>query len=152
MLVIIEGCDGAGKSTLANSLAKIIGAEVIHCSSKTPNDEKFFKAIIEASKTKNIIADRFCYGQYVYQKEKDRPLGSLDNLHRLEVRLLEAGAKVILVEAPYTEIEERLQQRGEKLINDLDAFTVVSRFTDLLCNISLLSESVIRWNTGGEWK
>lgn len=150
MLVVLEGCDGSGKSTLAKSLAKVLGADIVHCTSTTPNDMKFFKGIIEASKTRNIIADRFCYGQFVYQKEKDRPLGNIKNLHKLEVQLLKAGAKVIYVEAPLKEIENRLEERGEVLINCLTVSEVLYRFEDVLSKQSILGDRLIRWNTGGE--
>lgn len=152
MLVILEGCDGSGKSTLAKSLAKLLGAEIIHCTSTTPNDKKFFEGIIEASKTRNIIADRFCYGQFVYQKEKDRPLGSFKNLHRLEVKLLKAGAKIVYVEAPLDEVEKRLKDRGETLINGLTVADVMYRFEDVLSKQSILGDRLIRWYTGGEMK
>ena len=149
MLVVLEGCDGSGKSTVARSLAKVLGAEIIHCTSTTPNDKKFFESIIEASKTRNIIADRFCYGQFVYQKEKDRPLGNIQNLHRLETKMLKAGARVVYVEAPVDEVEQRLKARGEKLINGLSVSEVMVRYEDVLNNQSMLGGRLIRWDTGG---
>lgn len=152
MLIVLEGCDGSGKTTLARSLAKILDADIIHCTSRTPNDKKFFEGIIEASKTKNIIADRFCYGQYVYQKKEDRPLGDYEDLNYLETKLLAAGAKVIHVGAPPHEIEERLAIRGEKLINDLTVGDVLYKFDELFELHSILGDSMIYWNTGGGWK
>lgn len=152
MLVVLEGCDGAGKTTLARSLAKILDADIIHCTSRTPNDKKFFEGIIEASKTKNIIADRFCYGQYVYQEKKDRPLGGYAELNYLEAKMLAAGAKVIYVAAPPYEIEERLAERGEKLINGLNVSEVIRKFDEIFELHSILGDSVMLWNTGGGWK
>lgn len=152
MLIILEGCDGSGKTTLARSLARIFDAEIIHCTSRTPNDKKFFEGIIEASKTKNIIADRFCYGQYVYQEKRDRPLGGYDNLNYLETKLLAAGAKVIYVGAPAEEIEKRLELRGEKLINGLTVCDVMRKFEEVFKFHSILGDSIIEWNTGGDWK
>lgn len=152
MLIVLEGCDGSGKSTLARSLAKILDAEIIHCTSRTPNDKKFFENIIEASKTRNIIADRFCYGQYVYQDKKDRPLGGYDDLNYIETKLLAAGAKVLHVGAPIEEIEERLAARGEKLINGLKVGEVIHKFEEVFTLHSILGDNIIRWNTGGEWK
>lgn len=149
MLIILEGCDGSGKTTLARSLAKILDAEIIHCTSRTPNDKKFFEGVIEASKTKNIIADRFCYGQYVYQKKGDRPLGDYTDLNYLETKLLAAGAKIIHVGAPAHEIEERLAERGEKLINGLSVSEVIRKFNEVFQFHSILGDSVIYWNTGG---
>lgn len=151
MLIVLEGCDGSGKSTLARSLAKILDADIIHCTSRTPNDKKFFEGIIEASKTKNIIADRFCYGQYVYQKKEDRPLGDYEDLNYLEAKLLAAGAKVVYVAAPPHVIEERLDARGEKLINDLNVSEVIRKFDELFEHHSILGDSVMLWNTGGGW-
>ena len=152
MLYVLEGCDGTGKTTLAKRLAPILDAEIVHCTAETPNDYEFFSQIINAAFGKNIIADRFCYGQFVYQKEKDRPLGSLQNLHRLEIKMLKAGARVVYVEAPLDEVEKRLRDRGEKVINGLTVAEVMTRFEDVLSNQSMLGGRLIRWNTGGEWK
>ena len=152
MLIVLEGCDGAGKSTLARSFAKILNADVMHCTSKTPNDMEFFEGIIEASKNRNIIADRFCYGQYVYQDKKDRPLGSYDNLNYLETKMLAAGAKVVYVIATIEDIEDRLASRGEKLINGLTIAEVMKRFEEVFRDHSILGENVVLWDTGGEYK
>ena len=152
MLVVLEGCDGSGKSTLARQLAMLLNAEIIHCTSRTPNDKKFFEGIIEASKTRNIIADRFCYGQYVYQEKKDRPLGNYGDLNYLETKMLEAGAKVVHVGAPIEEIERRLEERGEKLINGLNVGEVIRKFEEVFESHSILGDNILRWNTGGEYR
>lgn len=152
MLIVLEGCDGSGKSTLARSLANVLNADIIHCTSRTPNDKKFFEGIIEASKTRNIIADRFCYGQFVYQEKEDRPLGGYDDLNYLEAKMIAAGAKVLFVGAPIEEIEERLAARGERLINGLKVSEVIHKFEELFELHSILGDNVIVWNTGGEWK
>ena len=112
MLIVLEGCDGAGKTTLALSLAKILAAEIIHCTKDTPNDAGFFMNIIDAAKDRNIIADRFCYGQFVYQAPEERPL-SESQLYRLEIAMLASGTKVMYVTAPEKEIQKRLCARGE---------------------------------------
>lgn len=149
MLIILEGCDGAGKTTLAKSLAMLLDAEIVHCSSKTKNDFRFFCNLIEASDHKNIIADRFCYGQFVYQHKDDRPLENYHNLNALEIILLEHGAKVVYVTAPLEEIESRLKARSEKVINGLSIKEVCEGFEDLFRNHSILGDSVIVWDTGG---
>jgi thymidylate kinase len=155
MLIVLEGCDGTGKTTLANSLAAIMNAEVIHCSQYTPNDYFFFHQIIEASKTKNIVADRFMYGQFIYQEEEDRHLSgigmderyrsSLEHLHILEAELLAAGGKLVHVTAPDDEIKERLAARNELLINGLTVEDVQARFRGTF-KLSMLP--IVTWNTG----
>lgn len=168
MLVVLEGCDGTGKTTLAEDLAKIMDAEIIHCSQCTPNDYTFFHNIIEASKSMNIIADRFCYGQFVYQDEEKRPLAikskgthsvvigndvyEFDNgvpaikmLHLLETEMLAAGSKVIHVTAPVEEIKDRLETRNEILINNFTVEEVMNRFHSIF-KMSILP--VIKYDTG----
>lgn len=156
MLYILEGCDGVGKSTLANSLKDILDAEIIHCNQYTPNDFYFFDSIAVAAKNKNIIADRFCYGQFVYQDEKDRPLNqrageegsALHILHELETRMLAVGVKAIYVTAPVEDIKDRLAARGESLINELTVEEVLGKY-EAIKSMSILPW--ITWYTGGEW-
>lgn len=144
MLIVLEGCDGVGKTTIARSLADVLNARIVHCTASTPNDYKFFKSIIDASKYQNIIADRFCYGQFVYQKEHERPLTWVE-LNQLELDMMDAGAKVIHVTAPVDEVKRRLRCRGEK--TDLPVEDIMDRF------IGLFSDSLEQptlWWTGGD--
>ena len=152
MLIVLEGCDGTGKSTLARLLSEIYDAKIIHCSTHTSNDFEFFTRIIEAAKTTNIIADRWCYGQFVYQDVLDRPLGKHKSdtykaLEELELIMLESGVKMILVDAPTEVIKQRLAARDETILNNLDVDTVRIAFRGLK-NTSLLTWS--EYNTGGE--
>lgn len=152
MLVVLEGCDGAGKTELATFLSKVLKADIIHCSTHTPNTYGFFHDLIKTSKSRNIIADRFCYGQFVYQDEKDRPLkfdrdSAEENLSLIERLMLDAEAKVIYVTAPADVIKSRLCARGEELINGLTVEEVLKRYDDVI------HKSMLPWivyNTGGE--
>lgn len=112
MLVVLEGCDGSGKSTLARFLSKIMNAEIVHCTASTPNNYDYFLNIIEASKTRNIIADRFCYGQFVYQTEEERKL-DLPMLYKLEASMLSVNAKVIYMDTSAEYAYYKLQNRGD---------------------------------------
>lgn len=156
MLYILEGCDGAGKTTVATQLAEILDAEIIHCSQYTPNDFYFFLEIAKAAREKNIIADRFCYGQFIYQEEKDRPLGNrytgecsaLKSLHELEALMLRTGVKAIQVTATPEVIKDRLALRKENLINGLTVEQVLLKY-EAIKNMSILPW--ITWDTtGGE--
>lgn len=144
MLIVLEGCDGVGKTTIARNLALLLNARIVHCTAQTPNDYKFFKSIIDASKYQNIIADRFCYGQFVYQSEEERHL-TQDELTQLELDMIDAGAKVIHVHAPSHEVERRLRYRNEK--TELPVSEIMDGF------ISVFEHSLERpmlWWTGGE--
>lgn len=144
MLIVLEGCDGSGKSTVANHLKNILpNAEIIHCTTTTANTYEFFRSIIEAAEFKNIIADRFCYGQFVYQEPQARHL-SKNDLNTLEAHMLRTGAKVIHVAASVDEIENRLTLRGEK--TDIPVGEICNRYLDLFENKSLVKPYV--WWTG----
>lgn len=150
MLIVLEGCDGVGKTTLAKKLQKLLDARIIHCSSTTPNTYDYFMDIIKASETTNIIADRFCYGQFVYQEEYDRPLGhngsSLDELHRLEIYMAKYNVKVIHVKADPEVVKERLMLRKETVINNLSVDDVTHSFEAIK---SLSSLEWLEYDTTG---
>ena len=151
MLIALEGCDGSGKTTLAKQLATLLNADIIHCSTHTPNDFSFFRDLLEQAEHRHIIADRWCYGQFVYQEEDDRPLGDSnyyaeDRLRTLENIMLKKGAKVIFVTAPDEVIKKRLGARAETPINGLTVEEIQERFR------TVKSQSLLNWleyNTGG---
>lgn len=120
MLIILEGCDATGKTTLANMLAPLLNAQIVHSTAETPNDYRYFEELLGASEYTNIIADRFCYSQFVYQDSEHRPLTEYmkfkdewEVLHILECNLLRNNAKVIYCYADAGVIAERMIVRGE---------------------------------------
>ena len=127
MLIVLEGCDGSGKTTIANNLKAIMpDAEIIHCTTETPNTFEFFHGLIWASKDRDIIADRFCYGQFVYQAPDERKL-TAEELYHLEVDMIAVGSKVIHVTASVETIRKRLSWRKE----ECPVSVITSRYCDL---------------------
>lgn len=125
MLVVLEGADGVGKTTLAQILSNVLNAEVIHATRETPNDWKFFSGILDDAKTRNIIMDRAFWGQFVYQTPDERHL-SYEQLDSLETRLQNEGGKLIYVCAPEDVIKARLDARSE--IPSLPVETMLMHF------------------------
>lgn len=115
MLIVLEGCDGSGKSSLAELLASLCYdhgiVEVIHATRETPNDMEWFTSIMDRAKDRTIIMDRAFWGQFVYQKPNERKL-SFNDLSILERRLAEEG-KLIYVYSPERVITRRLRNRNE---------------------------------------
>lgn len=144
MLIVLEGCDGSGKTTVARHLKNILpNAEILHCTTDTPNDYEFFARIVEAAQHRHIIADRFCYGQFVYQSEAERHLKD-GELEKLELMMMAEGVKVIHVTASVDEIEDRLAFRGEK--TTLPVREICSRYLDLFEEKTLIKPYL--WWTG----
>lgn len=144
MLFVLEGCDGSGKTTVAKHLKNILpDAEMVHCTTDTPNDFHFFMNLIEAADNRNIIADRFCYGQFVYQTPEERNLTD-SALIELETEMMAHAVRVIHVTASVDEIENRLAFRGEK--TTLPVREICSRYLELFENKSLIKPYL--WWTG----
>ena len=135
MLIVLEGCDGAGKSYLAETLSKFINAEVIHCTAETANDFGFFYSLIQAGDDRNIIADRFCYGQFVYQKKEDRKLDQ-PMLNELEAEMINHGVSVVYVTASQETIEARLSERGE--VTSIPVKEILGRYERLFHKCSIM--------------
>ena len=130
MLIILEGCDATGKTTLANMLAPLLNAQIVHSTAETPNTYGYFEELVRASEHTNIIADRFCYSQFVYQDSEHRPLNpelypknnstgfstsvkTGGKLYDLETEMLRNNTKVIYCYADAGVIAERMIVRGE---------------------------------------
>ena len=129
MLIVLEGCDGTGKSSIAKLIQSVIpGAEIIHCTAETPNDFKFFSKLIDIGQYRNIILDRGMYGQFVYQSPEDRKL-SHKQLRALELNMIRTGAKVVQVTAMKQTVEDRLNNRSEVPMHTVSV--LLSRFDDL---------------------
>ena len=119
MLIVLEGIDGVGKTTLANLLSKVYNADIIHATRETPNDWVWFNELMDLAKDRNIIMDRSFWGQFVYQEPYERQL-SWEQLHELEHRLDQEDGKLIYVTANTSDIIERLKGRAETLSRPLD--------------------------------
>lgn len=146
MLFVLEGCDGSGKTTVANHLKNILpDAEIVHCTTDTPNDYAFFSGLVYAAEERNIIADRFCYGQFVYQSPRERHISD-EKLAELETMMLAHGVRVIHVAASVDEIEDRLAFRGEK--THMPVREICDRYLDLFEEKTLIKPYL--WWTGKE--
>ncbi len=103
MKLIVTGIDGCGKTTIVNKILRMFpnnDIKLVHCDRRTPNDYKFFKSLLENEH--DIIFDRFCYEQFVYQDEEERKrLGGLNQkeLIQLEEYMREHGVIVLYVKA-----------------------------------------------------
>lgn len=130
MLIVLEGCDGVGKTTLANTLKMCYNMKYMHCTADTPNDYKFFKDIILRGVHEDIICDRFFWGQFVYQKPEERHLSKEELLKLYNLfSIMNRRNKIILVEAPYDRVIRTLHYRKEQTV--LPVTEIVLRFKEI---------------------
>lgn len=145
MLIVLEGCDGTGKTTLAKLLQTCYNMEYIHCTAETPNNYKFFADIIKRSANTDIVCDRFFWGQFVYQKEEERHL-TKDELFSLYILMntISKRNRIILVEADPFTVRYRLQLRREN--TDKSILDIMQDFRSI-ANESYTDVPVYRYNT-----
>lgn len=154
-LIVLEGCDGVGKTTIARNLAAMTGASIVHCTKNTANNWSFFADIIAASNNMDIIADRFMYGQFVYQTEEERKeCGWLtqQQLNDLELQLIKRGGRVFFVRAKESIVIKRLEDRDEHIIGGLSVDEVSDRFLKVFTKISLINVKSLFVNYLGEYE
>lgn len=141
MLIVLEGVDGAGKTTLANILAKTYNAGIIHATRETPNNWAWFNELMDVARDRNVIMDRSFWGQFVYQDPEERKL-SWEQLHELEHRLEQEDGKLIYVTADDEDILKRLSDRAEDLSRPLK--TLKARYETVILSAEC---QVIIYNT-----
>lgn len=112
MKVILEGVDGAGKTTLAKILAERYGLDICHCTQHDAADYNFYRQTLRKD---NIVWDRHTLGELIYPKIFDREQQISTEDARLVMHYAkEEGAKVIVLTADIMTIYERLNARGNE--------------------------------------
>ncbi len=144
MLIVLEGVDGAGKTTLATLLSRFMDAGVIHATRETPNDWAWFSEVMDLARDRNIIFDRAFWGQFAYQEPNERKL-SFEQLTELEHRLEQEGGQLIYVTAADEDIKDRLGSRAEELSVPLK--TLQTRY-EFLINRASCPVTIYNTSTG----
>lgn len=126
MIIIIEGPDGAGKTTLANQLSRQTKYDIVHRSQPKTDDEKkhmMSEYVAAIKSSKNTILDRCWYSEMVYGPiMRDASVISYPEMYKLEKLLAKAGAIVIYATAPKAALWQRCQKRGEDYITSHATF------------------------------
>lgn len=137
MIIILEGPDGSGKTTLAQQIARQTGYQIIHCS-QPKNDEEKKRMMGEYLQTikehKNAIFDRCWYSEMAYGPVmRDASVISYPEMYALERMLAKGGAMIIHCTGPEAALWMRCQKRGEDYIASRDDFKAIHKnFEDIM--------------------
>lgn len=152
-MIIVEGIDRVGKTTLVNLLRERTGLPILNDKyyyigkedvreNKRVNTEKIQSVINFARDISDrFIVDRLHWSELVYG-EVDRGYANLDVLN-LENELVELGAKIILVTP--TDLDMSSKEHGKDLSNHESLFTKLfeeSNLDKFKCNYKSLDKAV----------
>lgn len=118
--IILEGPDGAGKTTLAKILADKYGLDVCHCTQHDPADYDFYRQSVRKN---NVVWDRHTIGELIYPQVFSRypKIGTEDA--RLVIHYAkEEGTKIFVLTEDLELIRKRLDERGtenKKIIENI---------------------------------
>lgn len=124
MIYLIDGPDGAGKTTFANTLLRQLGkAQYVHRTHVT--DDMPTIALINdyidmiGASTKDLVVDRCWVAEWVYGNIM-RSEAKLDlcDIFEIERAAFKRGAVYVYVTAPTAELWRRCQNRGEDFVRD----------------------------------
>lgn len=118
MKIILEGCDGTGKTTVARLLATKYDLDICHCTAADPADYDFYR---QTARKENIVWDRHTLGELIYPKVFDR----VPQLNPEEARMVVAyakseGAKFFVLTANMSALKFRLSNRGKEDLRILE--------------------------------
>lgn len=112
MPIIIEGPDGAGKTTLANKLAKRLGMNILKM---TANGGQSFIEYIQKLACDGVVIDRCWVSEQIYAdifgREQRLPDEEAEALTRA---CFETGIPIVVVLPQLVEVVKRLTKRGDE--------------------------------------
>lgn len=136
MKIILEGCDGTGKTTLAKMLADRYHLDICHCTAEDPKDFDFYK---QTARKENVIWDRHTIGELIYPNIFNRVMQITPEDARIILGYArEHGGKIFVLTANDEVIRERLLSRNipedSKILNKLSYINNQFKyFAEMLC-------------------
>ena len=125
MLIILEGPDGAGKTTLANALSeKLGGVEIRHCGPLTqPPLDEYVRDLYDyyVRGTGDIIYDRHYMGELIYGPlYRGKSQIDFPTRYAIETFLNMCGALLVHVTNDLKTLRKRCELRGEDFLKPED--------------------------------
>jgi len=152
MIIIIEGCDLSGKSTVVEDLKRYYGNGAVVFKNpikpRTKNDQEnifvaytvmFGMALKDEFKNKLVIFDRAYPSEMVYSKVK-RNYEALNDLRwwKFDSNTAQEDVLMVYCYAPISNLRERLKVRGDDYVKAGELEKLVERYDRFLKKTKLL--------------
>ena len=110
MKIILEGCDGTGKTTLAKILAERYKLDICHCTQRDATDYDFYRQTL---RKEDVIWDRHTLGELIYPGIFGRKQQiDMVQAEALMYHAKKEGVKVFVLTTDATILKQRLLGRG----------------------------------------
>jgi thymidylate kinase len=122
MIIVLEGPDGAGKTTLATKLVASTGWRLKHYSAPQSDEEAAqMKGMYlqDMRMCRNAIFDRSWYSDMAYGPVmRGKAVISAVDMYELERALMKQGGLVVYCTAPVPKLWQRCKLRGETYLTE----------------------------------
>lgn len=129
MIIIIEGPDGSGKTTLAEKLSRQTKYPIMHRTQPKSEEEKklMMGEYLQTIRSgKNMIFDRCWYSEMAYGPVmRDESVISYPEMYELEEQLTKCGAIIIYATGPKALLWQRCLRRGEDYVTSREDFVAI---------------------------
>ena len=160
MIYIIEGPDGAGKTTLVEQIKKShMNAKVLHFGApQTPEEaDNYYKVYAEATNTMRddevLIFDRSWYSDMVYGPVmRNRHEMTQEHADMLSAMVVARGGGIIIYcTAPIKVLWSRCQRRGETYLQNQAQLQAISIGYSKVMAENVRFLPVVRYDTAARW-
>ena len=131
MIIIVEGPDLAGKTTLINQLNIKGEYDVVHFDA--PDDDFDYKAdYLNVLDKENVILDRYFFSEIVYSKVFERQCRlSAETMEKIKEKLKNKPHTLIYINPGIETLKRRYRERGDELITESQIEKIVKEYENL---------------------
>lgn len=131
--IVLEGVDGAGKSTFAKMIKAKFGYDIVQGSSfeiAEKGVDAMYRHMDRLLDMENIIIDRFYLSNYIYANLFDKIALSNKQIEQLTRKSLDETVTVLLLPS-YDLVVDRLDVRGDEYVKTKDVRQILDKYNAL---------------------